>query len=411
MKLKIIGLFTSYLLSFILPAIDSSTNLSTTTPTLVPTTNFTFTYGGRGFEAARDIINVSSGGFLVAGRTVASGGGTDMYLLRLNNQGQLEWEQKIGDDESDEAAEIIEVESGGFIIVGNSDSYGGGPGLKDMWAVKVDTEGNEVWNKTYGTETSIDEAQGIAKAHDGGYVIIGHTLSLEQESSNIMMVKIDENGEEVWQQTYGGEKSEEASDIIQVENGYTVVGHTESVGKGKWDIWLVHTDKDGTQVWDNTYGGGDNEMGNSIVQTSDGGYVVGGYTYSFAVASLDAWVIKTDNTGKQVWAKVFGGLSTDEAFEVIETSDGNILAAGYTQVYTADENGSNTSTEGYNVFMVKVNMDGGEIWQSSLGGEGEQRAFGVIEAEDGDFVTVGLSNQEESNGYDVLVMKVSKTGS
>jgi len=410
MNFKIIGLFTSYLITFLLPSAYSFSETESEPNTNTPLSNFTVTYGGRGFEAAQDIINVSTGGFLVAGRTASSTGGTDMYLLKLNGQGQLEWEQKIGEDESDEAAEIIEAENGTFIIVGNSDSYGGGPGLKDMWAVKVDAQGNEVWNKTYGTDTSIDEARGIAPAHDGGYVIIGHTLSLEQESSDVMLIKIDSNGEKIWEKTFGGDKSEEGADVVQVEDGYTVLGHTESLGKGKWDIWLFHVDKEGNQMWEKTFGGGDNEMGNALTTLSDGSYVIAGYTYSFAVASLDAWVIKTDQFGEQIWAKVFGGLSTDEAFDVIETKDGNILAAGYTQVYTADQDGNNTSTEGYNVFLVKIDGSGKEIWQSSLGDNSEQRAFGVVETPDEGIVTVGLTNSEENNGYDVLVMKVSKSG-
>lgn len=152
-------------------------------------------------------------------------------------------------------------------------------------------------------------------------------------------------------------------------------------------------------------------MGNSVIQTSDGGYLIGGHTYSFAVASLDAWLIKTDADGNEQWAKPFGGLSTDEAFEVIETKDGNFVAAGYTQVYVADEEGNNTSNEGYNMFLVKVSTSGEEIWQSSLGGVAEQRAFGVVETEDEGLVAVGLTNADESKGYDVLVMKVSKSGS
>lgn len=373
--------------------------------------NFLFTYGGRGFESAADIISVSSGGFLLSGRTVSGRGNTSMHLLRLNNQGQLLWEQKIGSDASDEAAKAIETEDGGFIIVGNSDSYGGGEGIKDMWAVKVDAEGNELWNKTYGTEESIDEARSIVPAHGGGFVIIGHSLTLEKETSDVMAVKINDNGEEEWQKTFGGEKSEEGTDIVKVENGYTIVGNTESKGKGKWDVWLLHIDKEGTQIWDNTFGGGDNEMANSLVQTTDGGYAIGGYTYSFAVASLDAWIVKADSLGKEEWAKAFGGPSTDEFYKIIQTKDNNLLAVGYTKVYVEDGDGNNVSKDGFNIFMVKINEEGDEMWQKSLGGAAEQRAFGVVETDSEDLVIAGIAKNEQNKSYDALVMKVSKTGS
>ncbi len=413
----LLGLQTAMASPSLFPVLHASpplAHVSTPAATHVgqPHSNFWLTFGGKGYDAAQDIINVSSGGFLVIGRTATASGATHMYLLRLTAQGGVVWEKKIGGNESDEATRGIELPNGDFVIVGNSDSYGGGPGLKDMWVVRVDAQGNELWNKTYshsGSEVSIDEARSIVPAHDGGFLVLGSTLSLEKESSDIFLVKISETGERQWEKTYGGDKSEEGAALVKVEGGYTLVGHTESEGNGKWDIWLLHIDTNGELTWSRTFGGGDNEMSNSLIQTSDGGYLIAGYTYSFAVASLDGWLIKTDKEGNEQWNKAFGGMSTDELYDVIETRDGNFVAAGYTQVVKEGTNGTGATAENYKVFLVKVDKTGKEVWQKSLGDGSEQRAFSVVEADDDGIVAAGLLNDAES-GYEALVLKVSKSG-
>lgn len=373
--------------------------------------------GGKSFDAARKIIKLSDGGFLVAGRSASYGmGDTDMLLIKINSSGETVWQKTYGEDETDEATDLIATKDGGYLVIGHSDSYGYSPDIKDMWALKLDKDGEEIWNETFGTEETIDEANGVVETEDG-YILVGTSIDTHDDaSSDILVVRINKEGEKIWEKKYGESGNEQGMDIISNGDGYTIIGNTEGVGyeegfsKGRWDIMTIHISGDGTMEWKNAYGGKNNEMGNSIIATSDGGYLLGGYTYSFAVASLDAWVVKIDKLGKEIWSKNFGGLSTDEAFGLIETADGNIVMAGYTEVFEPNEDYENISNDKLNIFLIKMTAAGEKIWERSIGGEHNQQAFDVVESGDGGLIIVGSTDSKVVSGVDVLIMKLDGTG-
>ena len=381
------------------------------------TSSFHRVIGGKSYDAGKKIIKLPEGGYLIAGRSASYGmGDTDMLLVKISESGQSVWEKTFGEDETDEANDLIATKDGGYLVVGHSDSYGYSPDIKDFWAIKIDKNGEEVWNKTFGTEETIDEANAVVETEDG-YILVGTTIETHDgAASDILVVKIDKSGEKVWEKKYGESGNEQGLDIISNGEGFTIIGNTEGVGyeegfsKGRWDIMALHITAEGEMTWKYAYGGKNNEMGNSIMATSDGGYLLAGYTYSFAVASLDAWVVKIDNLGKQIWAKNFGGLSTDEAFSLIETADGNFVMVGYTEVFEPNEDYENISTDKHNILLVKMNAKGDKIWERSIGGEHNQKAFDVVESADGGLVIVGTTDAKQTSGVDLLVMKLDASG-
>jgi hypothetical protein len=376
--------------------------------------SFKVEYGGDGFDEARSIIKLKTGGYLVAGRTQTASGDTNMHLLKIDDNGALIWEQKIGEGETDEATSVIESSDGNYVVVGSTDSYGVTPDIKDIWAVKINPSGQVIWNKTFGGAQSIDEAKSVIPAHDGGVIVVGDSFEFGVDGtampSNIMIIKIDDKGNEVWKKILGGAAiNEQSIGIIQTKEGYAIVGNVEMTGK-KWDIWLVNIDKEGNKKWEANYGGGDNEGSNDILMTKDGGFLMVGYTYTYAVGSHDFWVIKTDANGKEQWNKVFGSVSTDEAFAVLETKDGNYAVCGYTEVWQSDKNGDNISTEGHNIYLVKFSPKGDKIWEKNMGGEADQRAFDMVEADDKGLVMAGFTTANLKSGTNVLIMKVDEAG-
>ncbi|GAB4456144.1 MAG: hypothetical protein OHK0036_19900 [Bacteroidia bacterium] len=376
--------------------------------------SFKVEYGGDGFDEAKSIIKLNAGGYLVAGRTQTASGDTNMHLLKIDDNGALIWEQKIGEEETDEATSVIETPDGNYVVVGTTDSYGVTPDIKDIWVVKINPSGQVIWNKTFGGVQSIDEAKSVVPALDGGVVVVGDTYEFAADGtampSNIMIIKIDDKGNEVWKKVIGGAAiNEQSTGIVQTKDGYAIVGNIETTGK-KWDIWLVNIDKEGNKKWESNYGGGDNEGANDILITKDGGFLMVGYTYTFAVGSHDYWVVKTDANGKEQWNKVFGGVSTDEAFAVLEAKDGNYVVCGYTEVWQSDKNGENISTEGHNIFLVKFSPKGDKIWEKNMGGEADQRAFDMVEADDKGLVMAGFTNANLKSGTNVLIIKVDEAG-
>lgn len=375
---------------------------------------FKVEYGSEGFDEAKAIIKLKSGGYLVAGRTQSISGDMNLHLLKIDDNGALLWEQKIGDTETDEAACLVESADGNYIVVGTSDSYGSSPDIKDFWAIKVSSSGQLIWNKTYGGELSIDEAKGVVAAHDEGYILVGDTFEFADDGSatpsKLLLVKINEKGEEIWKKSIGDAKvNQQASAIVKSADGYVVVGSIEAANK-KWDAWVIALDKEGNKKWEMNYGGGDNEGGNDILATKDGGYILVGYTYTFALSSHDFWVVKINANGKEEWNKVFGGVSTDEAFSVIETKDGNYAVCGYTEVWQSDKNGENISTEGHNILLVKFGPKGDKIWEKSIGGEADQRAADMVEADDKGLVMVGFTTANAKSGTNTLIVKVDENG-
>jgi len=186
------------------------------------------------------------------------------------------------------------------------------------------------WDKTYGG-VSGDEALSVVQTSDGGYAIAGRTTSFGASSSDFWLVKTDPAGNIVWSQIYGGADYERAESVVQTtDGGYAIAGCTTSFGAGIWDYWLVKTDSTGNMQWSETYGGTGHDLASSVVQTTDGGYAIAGYTTSFGAGGDDFWLVKTDSTGNMLWNHTYGGEGNDEALSVVQTNDGGYAIAGYT---------------------------------------------------------------------------------
>ena len=243
------------------------------------------------------------------------------------------WTQTYGGAGDDLAHSVIQTIDGGYAIVGRTESYGAG--LEDFWLIKTDSVGHMQWNFTYGG-TESDEALSLVQTFDGGYAIAGITRSVGTDSGESWLVKTDAGGDLEWSQTYGGKNGDRAYSMVQTaDGGYALAGYTESFGAGLRDFWLIRTDVSGNHVWNKTYGGVNDDVAYSVVQTTDERYVLAGYTDSFGAGSWDFWLIRTDTLGNHVWNKTHGGVSPDDAHCVVQTSYGGYALAGYTSSFGA----------------------------------------------------------------------------
>jgi len=289
------------------------------------------TYGGSGFDAANSLIQASDGGFILAGRTDSFGvGTTDMWLVKTDENGIVQWNQTYGGSGSEIANSIIQARDGGFILAGRTNSFGADP---DMWLVKTDENGIVQWNQTYGGSSN-EIANSLIHTNDGGFVLAGWTNSFGADP-DMWLVKTDENGIVQWNQTYGGSESEIANSLIQTsDGGFVLAGGTNSFGADP-DMWLVKTDENGIVQWNQTYGGSGSEIANSIIQARDGGFILAGRTDSFGVGTTDMWLVKTDENGIVQWNQTYGGSIDEIANSIIQTSDGGFVLAGWTNSFGA----------------------------------------------------------------------------
>jgi hypothetical protein len=337
-------------------------------------TTFAKAIGGSGEDIAYSIVQSSDGGYVVAGGTSSFGAGNvDIYVVKLDSAGNVQWAKTIGGSSDDEAASIIRSSDGGYVVAGRTLSFGAGG--YDIFVVKLDSSGNVQWTKTIGG-SSYEWANSIMQSSDGGYVIAGYTKSFGA-GYDMYVVKLDSRGNVQWTKTIGGGNDDGAISIIQSsDGGYVIAGGTESFGAGKTDIYVVKLDSAGNVVWTKTIGGSDDDFAYSIIQSSDGGYVVAGYTRSFGAGYDDMYVVKMDSSGNVVWTKTIGGSYYDGADSVIQSSDGGYVVVGSTGSF--GEGG---------IYVVKLDNSGNVQWTKII--EEGGGVSSIIQSSDGGYVGAG----------------------
>lgn len=290
------------------------------------------TYGGACGEYVHSIVQTSDGGYIAAAYTSSFGAGyADFLVLKLNISGNLEWARTYGGPDYDSAYCIIQSSDGGYVVVGNTRSFGAGNW--DILVIKLASNGAVTWARTFGG-TGWDKAYSVTQTTDGGYAIAGWTLSYGAGSYDILVIKLDGNGALSWAKTLGGTSGDRAYCITRTsDGGVGVVGETSSFG-GSWDFLAFKLGSTGDVSWARIFTGTKQEYG-SITQTSDNGFAAAGWTASFGEGAKDFFFLRLDPTGDLAWARTFGGESDDVAYSLIQTSDGGYAVAGYTNSFGA----------------------------------------------------------------------------
>jgi hypothetical protein len=314
---------------------------------------WTRTYGGYYPDDPSCVVQTEyDDGYALVGLTYNTDeNDADFWLVKTDRFGREDWNMKYG-GEGDEGAASVLAMPDGFAIAGSTNSFGAGS--SDFYLVKTDLTGTLQWNKTYGG-TGSDSATCIISTSDGGYAIAGETDSYGSGWSDFWLVKTDYKGKVQWSHTYGGTGSDLVESVIEtIDGGYALTGQTTSYGVGT-DFWLVKTDAAGNHQWNKTYGGTGYDGAKSIVQTSEEGYVLMGTTDSFGAGSSDFWLVQTDASGITQRSMTYGGTDSDEAHRAVATSDGGYALVGDTWSY------------GSGMWLVKANLNAecGLVWTES----------------------------------------------
>jgi len=311
------------------------------------------TYGGDNDECY-SMVQTSDGGYALAGRTHL--GNSDFWLVKTDSTGYMEWNKFYGGTGSDEANSLIQTSDGGYALAGQTVSYGANYIAIDYYLVKTDASGNMQWNKTYGGG-NWDRARSMIQTSDGGYALAGDTGFYSADDSDIWLVKTDSFGNQLWNRTYGGAGDDECSSIVQTQDGgYAFAGFTYSSGAGLADIWLVKTGSSGAAQWNKTYGGTHYDGSYCVLQTPDGGYALAGDTESFGAGDGDFWLVKTDSTGNMQWNKTYGGTGDERAKSMVQIGDGGYAFVGYTDSFGAGSG---------DFWLVKTEVESGLTWTDS----------------------------------------------
>ena len=395
------GTNTSQALSCKVSMDAAKTVTASFTTTLPPVATWAKTYGGSGDESGALIQQTSDGGYIVGGYTSSFGAGASVFwVLKLNTDGSVAWQKTYGGDES--GALIQQTSDGGYIVAGSTFSFGAGAG--DIWVLKLNADGSVAWQKTYGGSSG-DRANSIQQASDGGYIVAGSTSSFGAGAGDIWVLKLNADGSVAWQKTYGGSSGDNAYSIQQAsDGGYIVAGFTTSFGAGIGNIWVLKLNADGSVAWQKTYGGLGDNVTYSIQQTSDGGYIVGGYTSSFGAGYYDVWVLKLNTDGGVAWQKTYGGSGDDLAYSIQQASDGGYIVAGFTTSFGAGAGDGD-------IWVLKLNSDGSVAWQKTYGGGSSgDSAYSIQQASDGGYIVAGSTYSSVTGDDDIWVLKLDSNG-
>ncbi|MCG2420410.1 T9SS type A sorting domain-containing protein [Aequorivita sp. F47161] len=320
--------------------------------------------GGTSSDYPTGVQQTTDGGYIMGGITFSNDGDVtgshglfEFWIVKLHNTGILSWQKALGGTGSDLCYGIEQTADGGYIAVGwsnsNDGNVGGNHGNYDYWAVKLDDVGNIQWETNLGG-SGTDQALDVSETVNGDYIIVGNSNSNDGD--------------------VGG-------------------------NNGNQDFWVVKLDPSGGIVWEKNYGGSDLEVAKNIEQTADGGFIVAGYTRSNDIdvsgnhGAEDFWVIKISNTGVLQWQKTLGGSAEDQAFNVGQTSDGKYMVTGY----SSSTDGDVTNNHGMkDIWIVKLDTNGAVLWQKTFGGSNDEWGYGAVHTSDGVNLIVGASNS--SNG-------------
>jgi hypothetical protein len=352
---------------------------------------------------------------------------------------EIAWQAPLGGSDWDQSFDIAPINSGGYWVVGFSESndgdVSGNHGAADGWLARLDTNGTLSWQVCLGGSAG-EQLHAVASTQDGGAVLVGYSHSSDGDlpmnlgQQDVWIVKVDASGTIAWQAVLGGSFSDEAQDVALTDDGgYIIAGYTKSSDGDVQgfhtsaplasDAWLVKLDASGNLVWQRALGGSGDDRAWAVQQTSDGGYIVGGDSFSNDGdisgnhGSMDAWVVKLTGAGVIEWQRALGGTGFDQAFDLQQLPNGEYLLAGSSNSSNGDISVNHGGTD---FWLMRVDANGDMVWESTYGGTGNDSARGIEGASDGSVIVCGVSlsadgDLEANNGLmDCWVLKVDSLG-
>ncbi len=408
-----------------------------------PSIQWQKTFGGSSYDEAFDIRQTTDGGYILAGKTFSNNGdvfghhgGWDFWVLKLANNGTIQWKKTLGGSLNDITRSIQQTADQGYFVAGYASSNdfdvsGNHGGLNDGWVVKLSSSGTIEWQKAIGG-SGRDEIWSAEQTSDNGYILTGRSNSSDgdvttnQGKFDIWVVKLSESGIIEWQKTFGGAEDDSAAAVKQTSDGsYIVVGETASIdgdvtlNHGNVDFWVLKLSPTGVLEWQKTYGGNNADISSDVILANDSGYIVTGYVGSHNTgdvtghqASFDYWILKLDETGELEWQKAIGGTQPDWGEAVVPAVGGGYVVAGSSYSNDGDVE-NNHGAEDF--WLAKISEQGELLWQKAYGGTMGDECYAIANTADNGFILAGLtwSNDGDISGSinrgqnDFWVLKLS----
>nr|WP_298995902.1 hypothetical protein [uncultured Allomuricauda sp.] len=405
-------------------------------------------FGGSGEDTAQSVIQTSDGGYAVLGFTNSTDGDlagkslnvNDYWLLKLDADGNLQWNKTYGGSKDDRGQSVIQTNDGGYAIVGYAMSDDGdgsnNEGFHDNWILRLDASGTILWEKSFGF-SGHDHSYDVVQTSDGGFFFSGFldVTSSEGEGNTgkspyltrhgvgeFWGTRLDANGDLIWRRYFGGTNNDRSFGVVEAnDGGLVMVGASESDdfdisnSKGSYDFWVVKVSAKGEMLWEKSFGGTGIDKAYAVVKTQDNAYAIVGNTFSVDTdisknnGESDVWLIKVSDSGDLLWEKTFGGTAFDAARGLGTTADGGFVIAGNSKSL----DGNATQNNGENdLWIIKTDAEGNVLFEKSFGGADLDFGFDALEDAEGNLVLVGesstalSSNKEHQGSTDLVILRI-----
>jgi len=348
-------------------------------------------FGGPHGDGFWSVEQTRDGGYILTGYTSTQGQSSDLWLVKVDLQGDPLWDRAFGGSGEDVGYFVKETQDGGYVVAGSTGSYG--MGQERLWILKTDIEGNKQWDCVLGGFVSSlgDGGWSVDKTNDGGYIVTGYTRSFGTGKKDLWLLKIDAEGELQWDKTFGGPEDDVGMSVVHaVDGGYVVAGRTASFGAGGDDIWLLRVDDDGEEVWNTTFGGEKDEAAFQVIELKDGFALVG--RSESGSESRRIVLIKVDQGGKKLWERNYKGSSGSS---LQPTADGGFLIAGR----------KDSKDFGRDALLIKTDPSGWEQWSEEMQAQGDGIATSAIQGGEGDYIVAGICSSSRSGAEDAWLAK------
>ena len=396
-----------------------------------PTLHWDRTLGGNQNENLGALIRTRDGGTIIGGQSFSdlsgelsepSRGNGDIWVVKLDVNGILEWQRRFGGNENEGLSTIQQTADGGYILgaisMSGASSYKSEPnyGDFDYWIVKLDANGTRVWDRSFGG-SAFDLLTALRQTPDGGYIVAGASSSgisgnkttPTRGSNDFWLLKLDGTGAKQWERSYGGGLSDEVyALLLTADGGYALGGHSASEAgfdksqrsQGGADYWLLKLDAMGQRQWDRTFGGSSNDFLYAMQQTPDGGYVLGGHSASPVSGDksqpnqgdFDYWVVKLDGQGTKQWERALGGAQYEHLRDLVVTTDGGYVVSGLSASGVSGDKTQPSRGGRTDAWVVKLDAQGLKQWDLTLGGSGNESHQYLVQHADGTYTAAGSSN-------------------
>lgn len=393
MNLKnIISIFIVILLAIILLLVFNFINVDQEERDFEITSNKSFDLEGN--ESGSFIISTKDKGCILTGHIDSNN--QELLVIKNNNEGNQDWNKTYGGNRSDFGKIVFENDDETYMILGTTNSYSTNIYDANMWLLKVDSEGNEIWNKTYGG-IRWEEGNSLI-SDDEDFILAGSSssYSVKDFDTNAWLLKVDNNGNEIWNKSFGSIGFDEGRSIVKTsDDSYVIAGRAKSFGDGDSDAWAIKVNNSVNEIWNYTYGFEYEDLFNQVILVDDG-LVFAGHTEIGGTGNWSGYIVKTDFQGEKIWDLVIDNTLAIGTSSIVKTPQG-FIATGYKGPYGQNQD---------NLILVKISDDGDKLWEKTIDAEYSGAGVWIDKKTEDTFVITGYTSEDESGKTDLWFLEV-----